>query len=66
MKHVDIKHLWIQDVLRRLDHVELRAVSSEQNLADIGTKPLQAARLRYLAGLCGLSLKDSQETNEAG
>ncbi|CAE8611677.1 unnamed protein product [Polarella glacialis] len=64
MKHIDVKHLWIQDVLRQLPYVELRAVASEQNLADIGMKPLQAARLQFLGSRCGLSFTDSTETSE--
>jgi hypothetical protein len=53
LKHLDVKWLWVQDVLKMKD-IKLAAIASVDNLADIGTKMLAAARLRNLSEQLGL------------
>ena len=39
MKHMDVACLWVQDEIRSL-RLRVRRVRSEENVADLGTKPL--------------------------
>ena len=39
LKHIDVAYLWIQDEVRS-HRLRVRRVSSEDNVADLGTKPL--------------------------
>ncbi|CAE8633525.1 unnamed protein product, partial [Polarella glacialis] len=68
MKHVEVKYLWVQQILK-MGKAKVKAVRTTENLADIGTKPLDAARLRYLSQLCGLQFDEADndliETNAA-
>ena len=38
MKHIDVAYLWIQDEVRSR-RLQVRRVRSEDNIADLGTKP---------------------------
>ena len=42
LKHIDVAYLWIQDEVRSR-RLQVRRVKSEDNLADLGTKPLGKA-----------------------
>ncbi len=42
-KHLDIKLLWIQEVATR-PYVKIKPVTSQENLADLGTKFLERGR----------------------
>ena len=53
LRHVDIRHFHIQEVLRRGD-IELDKVAGELNPADIGTKAVSATTLRRLMPMAGL------------
>jgi hypothetical protein len=53
VKHVDIRLLWLQEVIAS-GRLLLKPVSTEANLADIGTKPLSAQRLEELCMKLGL------------
>ena len=39
LKHIDVAYLWIQDEVRS-HRLRVRRVRSEDNIADLGTKPL--------------------------
>ena len=39
LKHIDVTYLWIQDEVRS-QRLKVRRVRSEDNIADLGTKPL--------------------------
>eukprot|EP00971_Amphidinium_carterae_P342746 6482167-Amphidinium_carterae.1 len=54
-KHIDIKYLWLQEVLST-KQMELKSVPTQANPADIGTKRLPSGRLRELASKCGLRM----------
>ena len=42
LKHIDVAYLWIQDEVRSR-RLQVRRVKSEDNIADLGTKPLSRA-----------------------
>ena len=42
LKHIDVAYLWIQDEIRS-HRLRVRRVRSEDNVADLGTKPLSLA-----------------------
>ena len=42
LKHIDVAYLWIQDEIRS-HRLRVRRVRSEDNVADLGTKPLSKA-----------------------
>ena len=42
LKHIDVAYLWIQDEVRS-HRLKVRRVKSEDNIADLGTKPLSKA-----------------------
>ena len=46
-RHIDIKLLWIQEVSARA-YVLIKPVGSQENVADLGTKFLEKARLERL------------------
>ena len=54
LKHVDLRHLWVQSCVRR-KLLRLKKIGTKNNVADLNTKNLSVARRRYLFGLCGLS-----------
>ena len=39
LKHMDVEYLWVQDEIRS-QSLRVRRVRSEENVADLGTKPL--------------------------
>ena len=39
LKHIDVAYLWVQDEIRS-QRLRVRRVRSEENVADLGTKPL--------------------------
>ena len=53
-KHVEVKHLWLQEVIAG-GRVQLGPVRSQENPADIGTKLVQGPRLRELLPLVKLT-----------
>ena len=42
LKHIDVAYLWIQDEIRSR-RLQVRRIKSEDNIADLGTKPLSKA-----------------------
>ena len=42
LKHIDVAYLWVQDEIRS-QRLRVRRVRSEENVADLGTKPLSNA-----------------------
>ena len=42
LKHIDVTYLWMQDEVRS-KRLRVRRVNSEENVADLGTKPLSKA-----------------------
>ena len=53
-RHVKVKYLYVQDLVRAKE-VEVSRVSTETNLADVGTKHLPSHRLEFLKSLMGKS-----------
>eukprot|EP00972_Heterocapsa_arctica_P058857 8673936-Heterocapsa_arctica.AAC.1 len=53
MKHLQIRHLWLQEGFRRGDF-ELSVIGTEANVADALTKPFTGARHNFLKNLLGL------------
>ena len=39
LKHIDVAYLWVQDEIRS-QRIQVRRIRSEENVADLGTKPL--------------------------
>ena len=42
MKHIDVAHMWLRDEIRS-QTLRVQRVRSEENVADLGTKPLSKA-----------------------
>ena len=42
LKHIDVAYLWVQDEIRS-QRIQVRRIRSEENVADLGTKPLSTA-----------------------
>ena len=40
LKHIDVAYLWVQDEITRSQRLRVRRTRSEENVADLGTKPL--------------------------
>ena len=58
IRHLEVKSLWVQEALRQRKF-SLHAVRTDDNLADIGTKALQAAKLeKFRDELNVLSLEE--------
>jgi len=53
IRHLSVRVLWIQQVIKR-ELAELLTVTSVGNLADLGTKSLPRQRLEELRALCGI------------
>ena len=47
MKHIELRQLWLQEQVRS-KMLEIEKISTEQNLADVLTKPLSRERLEYV------------------
>eukprot|EP00971_Amphidinium_carterae_P035754 703652-Amphidinium_carterae.1 len=61
MKHVQIRFLWLQSYTRDKT-IEIEKESTERNLADLGTKPLDSGRFYKLLGL--LPLRHRRQMSE--
>ena len=53
MKHIELRQLWLQEQVRS-KMLEIEKISTEQNLADVLTKPLSRERLEYFRPRLGL------------
>ena len=42
LKHLDVAYLWVQDEIRS-QRLRVHRIRSEENVADLGTKPLNKA-----------------------
>ena len=49
VRHLEVKFLWLQEVVRE-GRVEICKIKGENNIADIGTKPLNVKAVRELFG----------------
>ena len=58
MKHLQIRHLWLQEGFRRGDF-ELSVINSDVNIADALTKHFAGGRHALLRGLLGLRAEDA-------
>ena len=62
LKHIDVAYLWIQDEVRSR-RLQVRRVKSEDNIADLGTKPLSRAVIAKhctTMGYVNMSQEDAQ------
>ena len=62
LKHIDVSYLWIQDEVRSR-RLQVRRVRSEDNIADLGTKPLSKAVISkhcITLGYVNMSQEDNQ------
>ena len=62
LKHIDVAYLWIQDEVRSR-RLQVRRVRSEDNIADLGTKPLSKAVIAKhctAMGYLNMSQEDAQ------
>jgi len=53
MKHIELRQLWLQEQVRG-GMLEIKKITTEQNLADVLTKPLNCERLEYFRPRLGL------------
>ena len=53
MRHLVARQLWLQEELRA-GRITVTTVTSDQNVADIFTKPINKAKLHELGVLMGL------------
>ena len=53
MKHIELRQLWLQEQVRS-KMFEIEKIPTEQNLADVLTKPLSKERLKYFRPRLGL------------
>ena len=53
LKGLEVRMLWLQQELKRKTF-DLKAVRTERNKADLGTKTLDVGRLTYLRQACGI------------
>ena len=44
LKHIGVAYLWVQDEIRS-ERLRVHRVRSEENVADLGTKPLSEAAI---------------------
>ena len=58
LKHINVKYLWLQQKVKE-GAVELDAIFTVLNIADLGTKRLAKARRAFLMFLIGLAQYDS-------
>jgi hypothetical protein len=63
LKHIQVRHLFVQQLVAD-KRILLRAVRSEDNLADLFTKPLIGSRFRTLAQRCGIDLSFYDDRRE--
>ena len=47
VRHMEAKFLWLQSYVKK-NEVELGAIAADDNPADVGTKELTEARMKYL------------------
>ena len=52
VKHIDIRHLWLQDLVRNKT-LTVNKIHTSVNVADLGTKHHDAARLKDLRDMIG-------------
>ena len=55
LKGLEVRMLWLQQELKRKTF-DLKAVRTERNKADLGTKTLDVGRLTYLRQACGICI----------
>jgi hypothetical protein len=65
VRHLDIKHLWVQERVRAAE-LHVTRVPTEENTADIGTKYLDAARINKLLRIAGLRLSKGLASSSGG
>ena len=55
MRHIDVKHLWLQDLVKK-GEIRLAKVLGDQNPADLFTKYLDRARIKMLGKITGCDI----------
>jgi hypothetical protein len=60
MKHIQIRHLWLQEGYRR-GTFELGIIKSDENIADVFTKGFAGPRHGYLKSLLGLQPSQGEQ-----
>ena len=62
LKHIDVAYLWVQDQIRS-QRVQVRRIRSEENVADLGTKPLSRAVIaKHCLTLVYMNINDEVST----
>ena len=61
VRHVDVKFLWVQQRTLNGD-IEVLKADGDTNVADVGTKHLDAKRLESLLNRAGFFYKDGRST----
>ena len=67
LKHIDVAYLWIQDEVRSR-RLQVRRVKSEDNIADLGTKPLGKAVIAKhctAMGYMNMSQEEAQKGHQS-
>ena len=59
LRHIAGKLLWIQDMVAQGD-LEVKAVGTVANVADLGTKPLPKARVNLILNWCQIYNGDGE------
>lgn len=58
-KHIDIRHHFIRECVQE-GHVEIKWISGKENIADMLTKPLDAAKFTDIRNKMGLRFLENQ------
>ena len=56
MRHIDVKHLWLQDLVKK-GEIRLAKVLGDQSPADLFTKYLDRARIKMLGKIAGCDIR---------
>ena len=64
MRQVEVRHFWLREKVNE-GIFSMERVSTEENIADIGTKPLAAKQFTVLRDKLVVNNKELQQTQKA-